>query len=77
MEGKECKDQERLKMRRRKFKLLQSTAASTWWCGPRHRLGWAEMAIDVSESPSYARRSPQDFGFAPVIEKIFPIFEDK
>ena len=38
--------------------LHQSTAASTWWCGPRPRLGWVEMAVGLSEDPSYPGRSP-------------------
>ena len=35
--------------------LHQSTAASTWWCGPRPRLGWVEMAVGLPEGPSYSR----------------------
>ena len=35
--------------------LHQSTAASTWWCGPRPRLGWVEMAIGLPKGPSYPR----------------------
>ena len=31
--------------------LHQSTAASTWWCGPRPRLGWVEMAVGLPEGP--------------------------
>ena len=38
--------------------LHQSTAASTWWCGPRPRLGWVEMAVGLPESPSYPGHSP-------------------
>ena len=38
--------------------LHQSTAASTWWCGPRPRLGWVEMAVGLSEDPSYPGHSP-------------------
>ena len=38
--------------------LHQSTAASTWWCGPRPRLGWVEMAVGLPEGPSYPRHSP-------------------
>ena len=38
--------------------LHQSTAASTWWCGPRPRLGWVEMAVGLSEGPSYPGHSP-------------------
>ena len=38
--------------------LHQSTAASTWWCGPRPRLGWFEMAVGLPEGPSYPRHSP-------------------
>ena len=36
----------------------QSTAASTWWCGPRPRLGWVEMAVGLPEGPSYPGHSP-------------------
>ena len=38
--------------------LHQSTAASTWWCGPRPRLGWVEMAVGLPEGPSYPGHSP-------------------
>ena len=38
--------------------LHQSTAASTWWCGPRPRLGWVEMAVGLPEGPSYTGHSP-------------------
>ena len=38
--------------------LHQSTAASTWWCGPRPRLGWVEMAVGLTEGPSYPGHSP-------------------
>ena len=37
--------------------LHQSTAASTWWCGPRPRLGWVEMAVGLPEGPSYPGHS--------------------
>ena len=33
--------------------LHQSTAASTWWCGPRPRLGLVEMVVGLPEGPSY------------------------
>ena len=39
-------------------RLHQSTAASTWWCGPRPRLGWVEMAVGLPEGPSYPGHSP-------------------
>ena len=32
-----------------------STVASTWRCGPEARLGWVEMAVGLSEGPSYPR----------------------
>ena len=32
--------------------LQRSTAASTWWCCPRPRLGWVEMAVGCPEGPS-------------------------
>ena len=38
--------------------LHQSTAASTWWCGPRPRFGWVEMAVGLPEGPSYPGHSP-------------------
>ena len=38
--------------------LHQSTAASTWWCGPRPRLDWVEMAVGLPEGPSYPGHSP-------------------
>ena len=38
--------------------LHQSTAASTWWCGPRPRLDWVEMVVGLPEGPSYAGHSP-------------------
>ena len=38
--------------------LHQSTAASTWWCGPRPRLGWVEMAVGLPEGPSYPGHLP-------------------
>ena len=44
--------------------LHQSTAASTWWRGPRPRLGWIEMAVGLSEGPSYPGQSPLFFCYA-------------
>ena len=44
--------------------LHQSTAASTWWCGPRTRLGWIEMADRLPEGPSYPGHSPSFFRYA-------------
>ena len=44
--------------------LRQSTAASTWWCGPRPRLGWVEMAVGLLEGPSYPGHSPSFFRYA-------------
>ena len=41
--------------------LHQSTAASTWWCGPRPRLGWFEMAVGLPEGPIYPEHSPSFF----------------
>ena len=38
--------------------LHQSTAASTWWCGPWPCLGWVEMAVGFPEGPSYPGHSP-------------------
>ena len=38
--------------------LHQSTAASTWWCGPRPRFSWVEMAVGLPEGPSYPGHSP-------------------
>ena len=45
-------------------KLHQSTAASTWWCGPRPRLGWVETAVGLPEGPSYPGHSPSFFRYA-------------
>ena len=44
--------------------LHQSTAASTWWCGPRPRLGWVEMAVGLPEGSSYPGDSPSFFRYA-------------
>ena len=44
--------------------LHQSTAASTWWCGPRPRLGWVEMAVGLPEGSSYPGHSPSFFRYA-------------
>ena len=43
----------------------QSTAASTWWCGPRPRLGWVEVAVGLPEGPSYPVHSPSFFAMLP------------
>ena len=45
------------------IELHQSTAASTWWCGPRPRLGWVEMAVDLPEGPSYPGYFPSFFRY--------------
>ena len=45
--------------------LHQSTAASTWWCGPRPRLGWVEMAVGLPKGPSYPGHSPTSFAMLP------------
>ena len=45
----------------RGLELHQSTAASTWWCGPRPRLGWVEMAVGLPEGPTYPEHSPSFF----------------
>ena len=42
----------------RRNKLHQSTATSTWWCGPPTRLGWVKMAVELPEGPSYPGHSP-------------------
>ena len=44
--------------------LHQSTAASTWWCGPRPRLSWVEVAVGLPEGPSYSGHSPSFFRYA-------------
>ena len=31
---------------------------STWWCGPRPRLGWVEMVVGLPEGPSYFGHFP-------------------
>ena len=38
---------------KKNLKLHQSTAASTWWCGPRPRLGWVKMAVGLLKGLSY------------------------
>ena len=43
--------------------LHQSTAASTWWCGPRPRLGWVEMAVGLPRDPSYPGHFPSFFRY--------------
>ena len=47
--------------------LHQSRAASTWWCGPRIRLGWVEMAVGLPEGPSYSRAPPSHKPFFAVL----------
>ena len=47
-----------------RFALHQSTAASTWWCGPRPPLGWVEMAVGLPEGPSYLGHSTSFFRYA-------------
>ena len=42
----------------------QSTAASTWWCGVRPRLGWVEMAVGLPEGPDNPGHSPLFFRYA-------------
>ena len=42
----------------------QSTTASTWWCGPRPRLGWVEMAVGLPKGSSYPGHSPSFFCYA-------------
>ena len=32
-------------LRKNVLNLHQSTATSTWWCGPRHRLSWVKMVV--------------------------------
>ena len=48
-----------------KIKLHQSTAASTWWCGPQPRLDWVKMAVGLPEGPSYPGHSPYTSHFFP------------
>ena len=33
-------------------------ATPTWWCGPRPRLVWVEMAVGLPGGPSYPGHSP-------------------
>ena len=47
-----------------KFLLHQSTAASTWWCGPGPRLGWVEMAVGLPKGSRYPGHSLSFFRFA-------------
>ena len=44
-----------------KIELHQSTAASTWWRGPKPLLGWVEMAVGLSEVPEV----PSYLGYSP------------
>ena len=44
--------------------LHQLTAASSWWCSPRPRLGWVKMAVGFPEGPSYPRHSPSFLCYA-------------
>ena len=39
--------------------LHQSTAASTWQCGPQPPLGWVEMGVGLPEGSSYRGHSPR------------------
>ena len=50
---------------RRLYSLHQSTAASTWWCKPRPRFAWVEIAVGLSEGPSYPGHSPRTNHFFP------------
>ena len=47
----------------------QSTAVSTWWCGPRPRLNWVEMAVGLPEGPSYSEHSPSFFRYTTAEEQ--------
>ena len=47
-----------------KRKLHQATAASTWWWGPRPRLGWVESAVGLPKGPSYPGHSTSFFCYA-------------
>ena len=49
--------------------LHQSTAASTWWCGPRPRLGWVEMAVGLPEGPSYPGSPLHFFAMLPLNDR--------
>ena len=49
--------------------LHQSTAASTWWRGPRPHLGWVKMVVGLPKGPSYPGHSPSIFCYAaPLID---------
>ena len=41
-----------------KNELHQSTAASTWWCGPRPHWDWVKMTVGLPEGPSCPGHSP-------------------
>ena len=41
-----------------KIELYESTATSTWWCGPQPSLDWVEMAVGLPEVLSCRRHSP-------------------
>ena len=40
------------------IELHQSSAASTWWCGPQPRLGWVKKAFGPPEGSNYPGHSP-------------------
>ena len=48
-----------------KIKLHQSTAVSTWWCGPQSRLDWVKKAVGLPKGPSYPGHSPHTNHFLP------------
>ena len=51
-------------------KMHQSTAASTWWCGPQPCLGWVEMAVGLPDGPSYFGQSLLTPNLVPLIKFI-------
>ena len=62
---RQCMSHVSTKNKTKQEDLHQSTAASTWWCGPRPRFGWVEMAAGLPEGTSYPGHSLHFFAMLP------------